>query len=128
MGAEFGLSVDHLRNPGTLLTQYPDLEFLPVDGTGDPAMRVQRELEISVERTVEWFRTTCGPVLTLLADSIGATTTVDLVRNDKTPKRVRRLTDSRKDLAQRVGDALLDSRKFSPAARTSAYLSAEQRK
>lgn len=127
MGAEFGLSLDHLRNPGTLLTQYPDLEFLPVDGTGDAAMRVQREAEISVERVVAWATTTCGAVLTLLSESVGCTTTAELLHNDKTPKRLRRLADSRSQLAGMLGDALLDARKFAPIARTSTYLSAETR-
>jgi len=127
MGAEFALTLDHLRSPGQLLTQYPDLEFLPVDGEGDPAMRVQRETEISVDRVVNWLSTTCGAALTLLADSIGASMTCDLIANEKVPKRLRKLADSRQQLGGLMADVLLDSRKYAPIARTSSYLSAETR-
>lgn len=131
-GAEFGLSLDHMRSPGVLLTQYPDLEFLPVDGTGVPAMRAQREAQheevaIAVTKVVEWVTVVCAPVLSMLTDSIGAAMTADLIRNEKVPKRLRKHGDSRADLTRMVGNALLDARKHRPIARTSAYLSAEQR-
>lgn len=131
-GAEFGLSIDHLRRPGVLLTQYPDLEFLPVDGSGQPAMRAQREAqeaeaEIAVAKVVEWLTVTCGAALTLLTDSIGCTLTADLLRNEKTPRRLRKLGESRDDLAGMVGDALLGARKHRPIAGTPSYSSAEQR-
>lgn len=131
-GAEFGLSLDHLRSPGVLLTQYPDLEFLPVDGSGQSAMRAQREAqqeeaEIAVARVIEWATVVCGPVLSMLSDSVGASMTADLIRNEKVPKRLRKIGDSRTELAGMLGDALLGARKHKPIARTSAYLSAEQR-
>jgi len=127
MGGQFDLTLDNLRHPGALLNKYPDLEHLPVDGTGSPAQRVQAEAEISTERVVAWLATTCGAALTLLADSIGATTVCDLVHNPKTPKRLRNLCDSRAELGELISDALLTSRKFAPVARTSSYFSAEQR-
>lgn len=127
MGVEFDLTLDHLRSPGVLLHQYPDLSHLPVDGTGDPAMRVQAEAEISTDRLVRWLATTCGPALTLLGDSVGSWMTLELLRNEKTPRRLRRIADSRKDIGHLVADALLDARKFAPIAASSIYLSAEQR-
>lgn len=131
-GAEFGLSLDHVRQPGVLLTQYPDLEFLPVDGSGEAAMRAQREAqheeaEIAVAKVVEWLSVTCAAALSMLSDSIGPTMTVDLIRSEKVPKRLRKLGDSRADLVHMLGDALLGARKHKPIARTTAYLSAEQR-
>lgn len=127
MGTEFTLTLDNLVNPGALLHQYPDLDHLPVDASGDPAMRVQAEAEISTERLVAWLAKTAGPALTLLADSVGSTMTVDLLKNDKTPRRLRRLSNSREELGNLVADALLDARKHAPIAKTSLYLSAEQR-
>lgn len=127
MGAEFTLTLDHLRNPGILLTQYPDLSHLPVDGDGDAAMRVQREAEISVERVAQWLATTCGAALTLLADAIGPTTTCDLIRNEKTPARLKRLGNSRAELSELVATALTDQCKFAPIASTRAYHSAVSR-
>lgn len=127
MAAAFDLTTDNLRNPGLLLLQYPDLDFLPVIGQGEPCMRVRRETEISIDRVVNWARTVVGPVLTLLADSIGCTTTIELVANDKTPRRLRKLANSRKELSDNLADALLDSRKFAPIASKSSYLSAETR-
>lgn len=126
-GSEFGLNLDHLRNPGVLLTQYPDLDFLPVNGTGSPAMRVQREAEISIEKVVEWLSVVAGAALTLIADSLGSHMTCELLRNEKTPRRLRKLGDSREQLSGLVSDALMDACKFKPIARTSAYFSAETR-
>lgn len=127
MGAQFVLTLDNLRNPGALLTQYPDLGHLPVDGSGSPTQRIQKEAEISVERVVSWLATTCGAALTLLADSVGTAMTCDLLHNEKTPKRLRRLGNSRKELGDLVADELLDLRKHAPIARGHSYLSAEQR-
>lgn len=127
MGAAFDLTTDNLRNPGMLLLQYPDLDFLPVIAAGDPCRRVRHETEISAEKVVNWLRVVAGPVLTLLSDSIGCTTVVDLVASDKTPRRLRKLANTRKELGDNLADALLDSRKFAPIARQSSYLSAEQR-
>lgn len=127
MGAAFDLTTDNLRNPGMLLLQYPDLDFLPVIADGSAVMRVRRETEISVDKVVNWCRSVAGPVLTLLADSIGCVTTLELVANDKTPRRLRKLANSREELSQNLGDALLDARKHSPIAKTSLYFSAEQR-
>lgn len=127
MGGQFDLTLDNLRHPGALLNRYPDLGHLPVDGTGPAAQRVQAEAEISTERVVAWLATTCGAALTLLVDSIGATTVCDLVHNPKTPKRLRNLGNSRAELGGLLSDVLLSSRKYAPIARTTSYLSAEQR-
>lgn len=127
MGVEFDLTLDHLRRPGVLLHQYPDLSHLPVDCKGDAAMRVRQEAEISTERVVKWLSVCVAPALTLLADSIGAAATVDLLESDKVPRRLRGLANSRKALTEMMADALLDARKFTPIARTSLYLSAEMR-
>lgn len=131
-GAEFGLSLDHVRNPGVLLTQYPDLEFLPVDGCGAPAMRAQREAQqeeaaIAFAKVVEWLTVVCAGALSIMSDSLGPVMTADLIRNEKVPKRLRKLGDSRAELAHMLGNAALEARKHKPIARTSAYLSAEQR-
>ena len=128
MSAAFDLTTNNLRNPGLLLLQYPDLDFLPVIAQGDPCMRVRRETEISIDKVANWVRTVAGPVLTLLSESIGCTTTVELVSNAKTPRRLRKLANSRQELSDNLADALLDSRKFAPIALKSSYLSAETRK
>jgi len=128
MGAAFDLTTDNLRNPGMLLLQYPDLDFLPVIAQGEPCMRVRHETEITIDKVVNWARTVVGPVLTLLSESIGCTTTIELVANAKTPRRLRKLANSRQELSDNLADALLDSRKFAPIALKSSYLSAETRK
>jgi phage replication initiation protein len=127
MGSAFDLTTADIRNPGKLLLQYPDLDFLPVIGTGDHTARIRREAEIATDRVVEWMHMVAGPVLTLLVESIGVGLACELLENHKTPRRMKHLGNSRTQLAELVGDALLDSRKHRPIARTSRYLSAEQR-
>lgn len=127
MGTEFHLTLDHLRNPGVLLHQYPSLDHLPVDGTGDAAMRVQKEVEINLDKTADWLRVVCGPALTLIREAIGAEVTLQLIESDKTPRRWKRLGNSRKGLSDLVADALMSSRKYAPIAGTPIYTSAEQR-
>lgn len=127
MGTEFHLSLDHLRKPGVLLHQYPDLGHLPVDGAGDAAMRVQKEVEINLDKTADWLRVVCGPALTLIREAIGAEVTLQLLENDRAPRRWQRLGDSRKGLSNMVADALMESRKYAPIAATPIYTSAEQR-
>lgn len=127
MGAAFDLTTDNLRHPGALLRQYPDLEFLPVDGAGQACSRVRRQTEIELEKTAKWLRVTCGAALTMLSESLGAETVVHLIENDKVPRRMRCLGDSRQHLGELLADALMDSRKCAPIASSPIFQSAEQR-
>lgn len=128
MGAAFDLTTDDIRNPGKLLLQYPDLDHLPVTGgSGDPTPRVRRESEIATDRVVRWLHTVAGPALTLLGESLTGSLSVELLHNPQMPRRMRRVGLNRHHVAQALGDALLDSRRFRPIARSSRYLSAEQR-
>lgn len=124
MAAAFDLTLDNLRNPGMLLLQYPDLDFLPVIAAGDHCARVRKETEVHLDKLVNWLRVVAGPILTLCADTIGATTVIDLVESEKTPRRLRGVANSRQELGNLIADVLLDSRKFAPVARSRSYQSA----
>lgn len=128
MGSCFEITLDHVRDPASVLLSYPDLGGLPIaSATGQRLARIRQgiedeEIEAALESSVRHVRRSCGAALAMLSAALGEGLTVELFRADdveRVPARFRKFGNTRDQLAEMLAASAVKLRGPASAARNS---------
>jgi DNA relaxase NicK len=128
MGSVFEITLDHVRDPASVLLAYPDLGGLPiVSASGLRLKRIREttegeEIEAALESAVRHVNRSCGAALAMLSAALGDELTVELLRADdaeRVPSRFRKFGDTRDELSEKLAVTAKKLRGAASAARLS---------